>query len=323
MAWGPAGPQLGHSDSPFDHYETTPDVVAALSGFTRSATVDHVVARLGVDGATQVETRAVLTWLASTGLLQECGGEPSGPVVPLRTPGMEVARATGTYPDIRVLDPDFVDLYKKVKNTTQTSIPMSFALRTAVRYVIKAGIPGDIVECGVWRGGSAAIVAATLGRSARDIWLYDTFNWTWDQPTAADGLLLPSGEVKLADLESDASDAAKAQGTDQAAVRATVCETGYPANRVHCVEGLVQDTLPGRAPERVAILRLDTDLYDSTRHELEHLYPRLSPGGVLILDDYSKFSGATRAVDEYFERLKEPILLNRIDTQGRIGVKPS
>lgn len=86
---------------------------------------------------------------------------------------------------------------------------------------------------------------------------------------------------------------------------------------MHCVEGLVQDTLPGRAPDRIAILRLDTDLYNSTRHELEHLYPRLSPGGVLIVDDYGKFSGATRAVDEYFERVNEPILLNRIDTQGQ------
>lgn len=193
---GRAGPQLGHSDTPFDHHEPTPDLIAALSGFTRSATVDDVVARLGVDGATRAETRAALIRLASAGLLQECDAEPSEPVVPLRTPVMEAARAAGAYSDIRVLDPDFVDLYEKLQNATQTSIPMSFALRIAVRYVIRSGIPGDIVECGVWRGGSAAIAAATLGGEwDRDIWLYDTFSFMWDPPSAADGLLLPTGEV--------------------------------------------------------------------------------------------------------------------------------
>ncbi|MBV1831309.1 hypothetical protein HNW77_11720 [Komagataeibacter sp. AV436] len=74
-----------------------------------------------------------------------------------------------------------------------------------------------------------------------------------------------------------------------------------------------------QAPEKIAVLRLDTDWYESTRHELEHLYPRLVPGGVLIIDDYGYWAGARKAVDEYFS--DKPILLNRLDNTGRIAVK--
>ena len=106
-------------------------------------------------------------------------------------------------------------------------------------------------------------------------------------------------------------------------VRANLLATGYPAERVRFVVGKVEDTLPREAPERIAILRLDTDWYASTRHELEHLYPRLAGGGVLIIDDYGHWEGARRAVDEFLERTAAPVLLNRIDYTGRIGVKPA
>ena len=90
--------------------------------------------------------------------------------------------------------------------------------------------------------------------------------------------------------------------------------------RVHFIEGRVERTLPDRAPAEIALLRLDTDWYESTRHELVHLYPRLSAGGVLIIDDYGHFAGARRATDEYFAR--NPMLLSRIDYTGRLAVKP-
>ena len=99
----------------------------------------------------------------------------------------------------------------------------------------------------------------------------------------------------------------------------TCAATGYPAERLHFVEGKVEDTIPEQAPERIALLRLDTDWYESTRHELEHLYPRLSPGGVLIIDDYGHWEGARQAVDEYF---KGEVYLHRIDYTGRLAIKP-
>ena len=76
--------------------------------------------------------------------------------------------------------------------------------------------------------------------------------------------------------------------------------TGYPPERIHFVRGPVEETLPAGAPDEIALLRLDTDWYESTRHELEHLYPRLAAGGVLLVDDYGHWEGARKAVDEYF-----------------------
>ena len=90
-------------------------------------------------------------------------------------------------------------------------------------------------------------------------------------------------------------------------------------DRVHLIAGRVEETLPAKAPDRLALLRLDTDFYASTSHELAHLYPRLSAGGVLILDDYGAWQGARQAVDEYFE--DAAVLLHRLDWTGRLLVK--
>jgi O-methyltransferase len=103
-------------------------------------------------------------------------------------------------------------------------------------------------------------------------------------------------------------------------VRATLLETGYPAERLHLHRGPVEETLPRQSPGPLALLRLDTDWYKSTLHELEHLYPLLAGGGILIIDDYGHWQGARRAVDEYFAD-SPPLLLNRIDYTGRIAVK--
>jgi hypothetical protein len=103
-------------------------------------------------------------------------------------------------------------------------------------------------------------------------------------------------------------------------VRANVARAGYPEKRLHFIKGPVEETIPGTLPDGLALLRLDTDWYESTLHELEHLYPLLSPGGVLIIDDYGHWEGARRAVDEYFADREAP-LLSRIDYTGRIGVR--
>jgi hypothetical protein len=100
------------------------------------------------------------------------------------------------------------------------------------------------------------------------------------------------------------------------ATRARPTSTGYPPERIHLVPGLVEETIPREAPERVALLRMDTDWYASTRHQLEHLYPRLSLGGVLIVDDYGHYAGAKRAVEEYFAEHGPWPLLTRSTTPG-------
>ncbi|MFI4973000.1 MAG: TylF/MycF/NovP-related O-methyltransferase [Caulobacterales bacterium] len=213
-------------------------------------------------------------------------------------------------------------VYAKVKRHTMTSPERVLALCGAVDYVVARGVPGAVVECGVWKGGSSMAVAYTLiaaGRTDRDLYLFDTF----------EGMTAPSEHDRRAADSAPAGDLLDASTVGDKIrcyssleeVRANMLATGYPAKRVTYVRGKVEDTLPDRAPDQIAILRLDTDWYESTRHELEHLYPRLSPGGVLIIDDYGAWEGARKAVDEYFGARAAPILLNRIDDTGRIGVK--
>ena len=214
------------------------------------------------------------------------------------------------------------ELYRRVDSYTMTTPPRVYALVRAVEYVVARGVPGAIVECGVWRGGSmmaAALTLLRLGVTERELYLYDTFA---GMPPPEEADTTRSG-VRAADLlaqeDEDSHIWAIASLPD---VRAAVLSTRYPEHQIHFVEGLVEETLPATAPEEIALLRLDTDWYRSTKHELEQLYPRLAPGGVLILDDYGHWQGARRAVDEYFAESRITLLLNRVDGTARIGVKP-
>jgi hypothetical protein len=198
----------------------------------------------------------------------------------------------------------------------------------AVEHAVTNDVPGSLVECGVWRGGSVLAMILTLQRHGvddRDIYLYDTF----------EGMTEP-GEHDTSPFDAPAAETwheATAEGKqawdymfqpdtfgrDQ--VEALLLGTGYPAARLHFVVGPVETTLAEVVPPAIAVLRLDTDWYESTRDELQHLYPLISPGGVLIIDDYGHWEGARRAVDEYFEQHGGRPLLSRTDYTGRMGVK--
>lgn len=219
-------------------------------------------------------------------------------------------------------DKEFLDIFRRVKPFTMTSPERAFALYESVKYIVRNDIPGDIVECGVWKGGSMALVAHTLlqlGAADRQLVLFDTFDGM-SAPDARDvDLRGRSAEGML--RSSDKSRDWVWASASLAGVQAVMRDTGYDETLVRYVEGKVEDTLPLQLPDRIAILRLDTDWYTSTHHELTHLYPNLTTGGVLILDDYGHWQGAKRAVDEYFTALNSKVLLNRIDYTGRICVK--
>lgn len=211
---------------------------------------------------------------------------------------------------------------------SMTGVARLQALVDAVRYCVARDVPGDFAECGVWRGGSVLAMLLTLeqiGVDDRDVYLFDTFEGM-TEPTENDTSPLdpPALETWKAAQEREAQPWAKMFNSEffnEDDVRRTVTSTGYPRERIHFVRGRVEDTVPERAPRALALLRLDTDWYESTRHEMEHLYPRLSDGGVLIVDDYGHWEGARRAVDEYFAAAGAPPLLNRIDYTARIAVK--
>jgi O-methyltransferase len=199
-----------------------------------------------------------------------------------------------------------------------TSVERVVALCQSIAYLENHHIPGAIVECGVWKGGSMMAVALTLQRlgiSDRDLYLFDTFRGM-TRPTDAD--VDWSGGAVLDDWPAPEDDVSVG-AVPRSEVEAALATTGYNPARIHFVEGAVEETLPESTPSSIALLRLDTDWYESTRHELRHLYPQLEVGGVLIIDDYGHLQGARKATDEYFEG--RPILLGRIDYSGRLGVK--
>jgi O-methyltransferase len=220
-------------------------------------------------------------------------------------------------------DPDFVDAYARSMAYTMTSPERMHALWQATLYVAGARIAGAFVECGVWRGGSMMITASALQRTGdtdRQLWLYDTFEGM-PAPSPVDVDLTGSPASALLEGAEDPRHAIVLAEAPLEDVRANLARTGYPSAQMRFVRGMVEDTIPAEVPETIALLRLDTDWESSTRHELEHLWPRLAIGGVLIIDDYGHWAGARAAVDTYFASRPDRPLLNRIDYTGRVAVR--
>ena len=161
-----------------------------------------------------------------------------------------------------------------------------------------------------------AALAMTEVGDLRTIWLYDTF----------EGMTVP-GEYDVEYTGRPAIDQYREELAQHGAwaraplddVRANLASTSFSADRAQFVVGRVEDTIPSQAPDQIALLRLDPDWYDSPRHELVHLWPRLSSGGVLIVDDYGHYEGARKAVDEFFAHC--PALLVRVDYSARLVIK--
>ncbi|MDX1976966.1 MAG: TylF/MycF/NovP-related O-methyltransferase [Pseudanabaenaceae cyanobacterium bins.68] len=226
----------------------------------------------------------------------------------------------GNFPED--IDSDARAILTKVRNYTMTSIERQIALIDATRYIVKNNISGDFVECGVWKGGSMMAVAyclQSLGELDRNLYLYDTFEGM-TEPSDKD---VSHSNVKASvllskSLKADQSSIWCYSSLDE--VKSNIQSTGYDPSKVFLIKGKIEETIPKYIPQKVALLRLDTDWYESTLHELRHLFPLLVSGGVLIIDDYGHWQGCRQAVDEYIAENKIKIFLNRIDYTGRIGI---
>ncbi len=221
-------------------------------------------------------------------------------------------------------DPVFMRLYEACKPFTMTTMERLYAVYEAVGYLVRHRIPGDIVECGVWKGGSSMMAALALAHfgddGSRRLWLYDTFTGM-PEPGPRDVKLDGGDSVgKWREGQAEGHNTWNYGPLDE--VKANMAATGFPAGRIVFVPGEVEETLAGERPARIALLRLDTDYYESTRAELEVLAPLVSAGGVLIIDDYGSWAGARQAVDEWLAATKAPLLLSRSDVGGRIAVMP-
>lgn len=218
------------------------------------------------------------------------------------------------------LDENYADIIKAVRPYTMTTCERIRALVDSTRYVVRKKMPGVIVECGVWRGGSMMTTALTLLKEGdvRDLFLLDTFaGMTAPTEHDVDWGGVPAQGQYIDSKSENYVDWCYASLED---VRRNLLSTGYPEERVHFVKGDVLKTLPHEGIGELALLRLDTDWYESTLHELKWLYPKLVPGGILIIDDYGYWQGCHKAVDEYFGP-SGPFMC-ALDSTGMLVVKP-
>lgn len=240
--------------------------------------------------------------------------------------------------DVDIIKYEYFDIIRQVLPYTLTTPARLFVLIEAVKYVINNNIEGDIVECGVWKGGSmmaAALALLEMNATDRDLYLYDTFKGM-TKPSEEDVTICgdtahedylhrvkrKAPEVYPYTLKrDDKRDMSNWCYSSLEEVRKNMFSLRYPRDRIFLVQGRVEDTIPHHVPAGISILRLDTDFYESTKHELEYLFPRVSQGGVLIIDDYGHWLGQKKAVDEYIQEHRTTIFLNRVDFSCRVGVK--
>lgn len=219
-------------------------------------------------------------------------------------------RMRQNYPDI--VDDMFWEVFEQCKNFSMLHIPGFLNLYQSIRYVHSNQVPGDFVECGCFLGGASifmSVLRDRLGMSDKRVWLFDTFEGFPDgeqDALIANGLAMKA--IRFVNFEPS--------------VRQNFAQVNPAGKNICYVKGDVVETIPDSNTGAIALLRLDTDFYQSTKAELQGLYPRLVRGGVLIVDDYGVFEGARRATDEFFDGLQSPPLLNRIDCAVWAGIKP-
>jgi O-methyltransferase len=204
-----------------------------------------------------------------------------------------------------------------VSPLTMTSKERITELYNSLEWIRKEKIQGDFVECGVWKGGNILGIMEYLQyhqMSDRRVWLYDTFQGM-TEPTEKD--IDHKGEKAINILES-----VKCYSPLQE-VKSALNTSNFPESNTMIIQGDVLDTLQvnENLPKKIALLRLDTDWYESTKMELEILYPLVETDGVLIVDDYGHWQGSKLATDEYFQNRKSKIDFKQIDYTGILILK--
>ena len=246
----------------------------------------------------------------------------------LRDRGIEVSRTKvkGQENLLGYVEDDFRQLYQKYAPYTMVSWSGLYGAYRAVNHIIDHDIKGDLAECGVWKGGCSAFMMELLKRrdqhKVRKFYLYDTF----------EGMTAPTGkDVHFSGAQFAQKQFKAKQKADEKwsyspleEVKTIIAKAGYPESQTKFIKGDVRETLEETKPKTLALLRLDTDWYDSTKAEMQHLYPRLQSGGVLICDDYGAWKGSYEAIHDYFKETGQPTPLLQVDTSygGATAIKP-
>ncbi|MFZ0495630.1 MAG: TylF/MycF/NovP-related O-methyltransferase [Methylocella sp.] len=217
-------------------------------------------------------------------------------------------RWPASFPELRN-EQGFWQLYEKVRPYSMVHATGFYNAYESINYLKEANIEGAIVECGCFLGGMTAFMALVRNelRLAHPIYAFDTFEG-FPEGSTDSFLGTPVGGPQYANFRE--------------AVQENILKVVGSLDRINLVQGRVEVTIPAMPLENIALLRLDTDHYDSTIVELKHYYPRMALGGVLIVDDYGLYDGSRKATDEFLATLQRRPLLNRIDHAIWAGVKP-
>ena len=238
----------------------------------------------------------------------------------IETMGYEVISKSLPKKSLVELSPEIVGTLETCMPYTMTSWERLQGIAIAVNYLNANEIQGDFVECGVWAGGSigaACLVDEKFG--SRDYWLYDTFEGM-TKPALHDGEIAIS-EFRRLESENGYSDWCRVSVND---VKENLSNLGLSLERAHFIQGDILKTLldPVNVPKQISLLRLDTDWYESTKIELEILFDLITPGGVLIIDDFGYWEGSRKAVEEFFQRRALKPMIFPIDHDARMVIKP-
>ncbi len=218
------------------------------------------------------------------------------------------------------IDQNMVEIIREVKGFTMIDENRIKKNIEAIDYVIGQNIPGAVVECGVWRGGSMLSMIRRLqyhGISDRDVYLFDTFEGM-TAPTEFD--IFKNGNSAIETFRSRKKENGVVDWCNASIdeVKANIFSSGYPQKKMTFIQGDVLNTIPNNSDFDIAILRLDTDWYESTLCELKHFYSRVSIGGLVIIDDYGSWLGARKAVDEFFGAVQRKPYFFKIEPSGAL-----
>ena len=218
---------------------------------------------------------------------------------------------------------DELKMIKEITNLSMSTPANHWAIIQSIKHIKENNIEGELVECGVWKGGNLILFKKMLQKFdlEKKIFAFDTF----------EGMPKPGKEdfdLKDINAENIYKNYKKKDlkwcysNLDEVEKNVSDHFNDYKKS-FNFIKGKVEETLEieKNLPQNISLLRLDTDFYESTKKELEILYPRLCKGGVLIIDDYGHWKGSKKAVDEYFSLEKNFLWLHRIDYASRLYIK--
>lgn len=205
---------------------------------------------------------------------------------------------------------------------SMASIPRLINTLLSCKYAVENDIPGDFVECGVWRGGNGILAKMVFEqmKSKKKVWMFDTFTGM-TKPSQFDTFNKSNKHAEKKFLRTYKGSHSEWCYASLEDVMQNCKVSSIDLLEMKFIKGDVSETLTDarNLPKEISVLRLDTDFYESTKIELQVMYPILSQAGVLIIDDYGYWQGSKKAVDEYFIN-KKP-LLNVVDFAGRSCLK--